>query len=236
MKTRKSRLSIPIALVAALLTSALAGAEDSAVKPRSIAFLVIDGIYNTELVAPMDVLQHVDGRVENAPRVFTVGLTKDPVRTAEGLRILPDYSVDDAPPIDILVVASTMGSRDKDRKNEKLVSWLAATGKKAQHVMSLCWGAFLLAQAGLLDGGPATTFPTEYDYDLMEKDYPRIQVKRNVSFVDAGHALTSSGGVKSYEVAMYLVENLYGKEVADGIASGLLIDWDSSKLNFVKGN
>jgi transcriptional regulator GlxA family with amidase domain len=236
MKTRKSRLSIPIALGAALLTSALAGAEDSAVKPGSIAFLVIDGIYNTELVAPMDVLQHVDGRVENAPRVFTVGLTKDPVRTAEGLRILPDYSVDDAPPIDILVVASTMGSRDKDRKNEKLVSWLAATGKKAQHVMSLCWGAFLLAQAGLLDGGPATTFPTEYDYDLMEKDYPRIQVKRNVSFVDAGHALTSSGGVKSYEVAMYLVENLYGKEVADGIASGLLIDWDSSKLNFVKGN
>lgn len=234
MRIRKCHLSVAFVLLASLLTSGLAGADDSAMKPSSIAFLVIDGIFNTELVAPMDVLQHVDGRVENAPRVFTVGLTKDPVRTAEGLRILPDYSIDDAPPIDVLVVASTLGSRDKDRQNQKLVSWLQATGNKAQHVMSLCWGAFLLAQAGLLDGGPATTFPTQDDYDLMEKDYPRIQVKRGVSFVDAGHALTSAGGVKSYEVAMYLAENLYGKEVADGIASGLLIDWDSNKLNFVK--
>jgi transcriptional regulator GlxA family with amidase domain len=240
MRPNKDHCSIWVAVLASFLTSALlsrtAGADDAAAKPRSIAFLVIDGIFDTELVAPMDVLQHVDGRVEHAPRVFTVGLTKDPVRTAEGLSILPDYSIDDAPPIDVLVVASTIGSRGKDRQNEKLVSWIASTGERAQHVMSLCWGAFLLAQAGLLDGGPATTFPTTEDYDLMEKDYPRIQVKRNVSFVDAGHALTSAGGVKSYEVAMYLVENLYGKEVADGIASGLLIDWDSKKLSFVKAN
>jgi transcriptional regulator GlxA family with amidase domain len=201
-------------------------AEEGDPKPRSIAFLVLNGTYNTELVAPMDVLQHVVGRVEPAPHVFTVGVTKEPIRTAEGLRVVPDYSIDDAPEIDILVVASTMESRGVDRKNEKLIAWLGATGKKARHVMSLCWGAFLLAEAGLLDGGPATTFPT--DYDLLEKDYPEIDVKRNVSFVDGGKALTSAGGVKSYEVAMFLVEKLYGKDVASGIASGLLIGWEPS--------
>lgn len=216
----------------ALVLASTATAEDANWKPKSIGFLVLEGVYNTELVAPMDVMQHVIGRVEQPPEVFTVGLTKDPVRTAEGLRILPDYDVNDAPEIDVLVVASTTGSRDRDRKNEALVAWVAERGKRARHVLSLCWGAFVLAEAGLLDGGPATTFPTEWDQ--MEREYPEIDVVRDHSFVDAGHALTSVGGVKSYEIAMYFVENVYGKEVTAGIADGLLIDWDIDELVYVK--
>jgi transcriptional regulator GlxA family with amidase domain len=223
-----NRLFLAMSLTA--VSSVAVAAEDSSVQPKSIAFLVIDGTYGTELVGPMDVLQHVTGRVDHAPKVFTVGLTRDPISTAEGLRIVPDYSLEDAPPIDMLVVASTVESRGKDRGNEKLVSLLRSRGEKARYVMSLCWGAFLLAEAGLLDGGPATTFPT--DYDLLEKDYPKIAVKRDLSFVDAGKALTSAGGVKSYEVAMYFVEKLYGREVAQGIASGLLIDWDRARVKF----
>ncbi len=219
-----------LALALAVLPSGVASAEDAPVRPGSIGFLVIDGTFGTELVGPMDVLQHVTGRVEPAPNVFTVGLTREPVTTAEGLRIVPDYSLDDAPEIDLLVVASTVESRGKDRRNEKLVSLLKSRGERARYVMSLCWGAFLLAEAGLLDGGPATTFPT--DYDLFAKDYPKIDVKRDLSFVDAGKALTSAGGVKSYEVALYFVENHYGKEVAQGIASGLLVDWDRSRVKF----
>lgn len=219
-----------LAVWLAALSSVAASGGDASVRPESIGFLVIDGTFGTELVGPMDVLQHVTGRVEPAPKVFTVGLTRDPVTTAEGLRIVPDYSLDDAPEIDLLVVASTVESRGKDRGNEKLVSLLKSRGERARYVMSLCWGAFLLAEAGLLDGGPATTFPT--DYDLFAKDYPKIDVKRDLSFVDAGKTLTSAGGVKSYEVAMYFVENLYGKDVAQGIASGLLIDWDRSRLKF----
>lgn len=219
-------------LGALLVLASQANAEDANWRPRSIGFLVLEGVYNTELVAPMDVMQHVVGRVEPAPKIFTIGLTKDPVRTAEGLRILPDYGLDDAPEIDVLIVASTTGSRDRDRKNPKLVAWVAERGNRARHVMSLCWGAFLLAEAGLLDGGPATTFPTEWDQ--MEREYPKIDVQRDHSFVDAGHALTSVGGVKSYEIAMYFVENLYGKDVTSGIADGLLIDWNIDDLDYVK--
>ena len=53
--------------------------------------------------------------------------------------------------------------------------------------------------------------------------------------METGQALTSVGGVKSYEIAMYLVENLYGKEVNAGIAEGLVIDWDIEELHYVKG-
>jgi len=68
----------------------------------------------------------------------------------------------------------------------------------------------------------------------LEREYPKIDVIRDHSFVDAGHALTSVGGVKSYEVAMYLVENLYGKDVAEGIAEGLVMDWDIDEIDYVK--
>ncbi len=214
------------------LGGAASAAEDKDHLPKSVGFLVLEGVYNTELVAPMDVIQHVIGRVQPEPSVFTVGLTEAPVRTFEGLSILPDYSIATAPPIDVLVVASTSGSRTRDRENKELVQWVRETGSKAKHVMSLCWGAFLLAEAGLLDGGPATTFPTEWDQ--LEREYPKIEVQRDISFVDAGHALTSVGGVKSYELAMYFVETLYGRDVADGIASGLVMDWDIGDLSYVK--
>lgn len=222
-----------VALAMSVTGAGEAAAEDERREaPNSIAFLVIDGVYNTELVAPMDVLQHVVGRVENPPRVFTVGVTTDPVRTAEGLTVVPDYALASAPDIDMLIVASTVASRGRDRENERLIEWLRERGNRARYVVSLCWGAFLLAEAGLLDGGPATTFPT--DFDLLEKDYPKIDVKRDVSFVDAGRALTSVGGVKSYELAMYLVEAIYGRDVADGIASGLLIDWKPKTLKLYR--
>ena len=126
-----------IIVVAFLLVASQTMGEDAKWKPRSIAFLVLEGVYNTELVAPMDVMQHVIGRVEPAPKVFTVGLTKDLVRTYEGLRIIPDYGLDDAPEIDILVVASTSGSRDRDRNNEKLVAWVAERGNHRPHQMPL---------------------------------------------------------------------------------------------------
>ena len=132
-----------VIMAGCLFAASQAMPEDASWKPKSIGFLVLEGVY----VVPMDVMQHVIGRVEPAPKVFTVGLRKDPVRTYEGLRIIPDYDLDDAPEIDILVVASTSGSRDRDRKNAKLVAWVAERGNKARHVISLCWGAFVLAEA-----------------------------------------------------------------------------------------
>jgi len=64
--------------------------------------------------------------------------------------------------------------------------------------------------------------------------FPAVRLFRGVSFVDAGQALTSVGGAKSYDVAMYLVETLYGEKAVRGIGRGLVIDWDRSKLAFHK--
>jgi transcriptional regulator GlxA family with amidase domain len=87
----------------------------------------------------------------------------------------------------------------------------------------LCDGAFVLAAAGLLEGRECTTFPG--DQDSFAERFPGLELQRGVSFVHDGPALTSEGGAKSYDVAMYLVDHLYGEEVARRVGRGLIIDW-----------
>ncbi len=202
---------------------------DTQAGPRSVGFLVVDGVYNSELIAPFDVLQHIRFHSpDDWPETFVVSPDGRPVRTFEGLTLTPDYSFLTAPPIDVLVVPSAEHSMDSDLENEALIAWVRETGRSARHVMSLCDGAFVLARAGLLDGIEATTFPS--DQDRFEKTFPAVEMVRNVSFVDAGHALTSVGGTKSYDVAMWLVEKLYGEKVARGIGGGLVIDWNAKAI------
>jgi transcriptional regulator GlxA family with amidase domain len=192
-------------------------------RPLRAGFLVVDGVYNTELAAPYDVLQHTVFHAKPGIEVFTVSPNGQPVTTFEGIRIAPHYSFANAPPIDILVVPSARGSMDKDLENRAMIDWVRQTAGRARHVMSLCDGAFVLARAGLLDGVPATTFPE--DYDRLVQMFPKVELRVNVSFVDAGKILTSQGGARSYDVAMHLVDKLYGQKVAQGIGKGLLIPW-----------
>ena len=194
-------------------------------RPLRAGFLLVDGVYNTELMAPWDVLQHTIYHTDPHPgiEVFTVAQSSAPVTTAEGLSIVPDFTFETAPDIDILVVPSANHSRDDDRSNEKLISWVRRVGNEARFVVSLCWGAFILAEAGLLDDHACTTFPG--DYDSFARAFPDLDLRINASFVHDGKILTSQGGVRSYDVAMYLVELLFGEAAARGIGGGLLIDW-----------
>jgi transcriptional regulator GlxA family with amidase domain len=182
-------------------------------RPRRAAFLVVDGVYNSELMAPYDVLHHTVFHTEPDPgiEVFTVSPDGEPVTTFEGIRLLPRYSFETAPPVDILVVPSAEGSMGPDLENRRLIDWVRKTGESARYVVSLCDGAFVLAQAGLLDGHAATTFPG--DYDAFAARFPQVELRINVSFVHDGKLLTSQGGARSYDVAMYLV------------GRGLLLPW-----------
>jgi len=200
------------------------------------AFLIVDGVYNSELVAPMDVLQHTVFHSEKGIKVFTVSNQKEPITTFEGLHIVPDYSfeTDSLPPIDILVVPSAQHSMDSDLENEKLIAFVRDTGKQASYVLSLCDGAFVLAKAGLLDMHQCTTFPG--DIEKFEMAFPQLTVHKDVSFVHDRKMITSAGGAKSYDPALYLAELLYGKKAADGIGKGLVIDWDLSAIKHIRVN
>lgn len=194
-------------------------------RPLRAGFLVVDGVYNSELMAPYDIFHHTPFHTGSRPgiEVFTVSPDGAPVTTFEGLRLTPHHSFDDAPPIDILVVPSTDGSMDRDLADERLVEWVRRTGSGARFVVSLCDGAFVLAAAGLLDGRTMTTFPG--DQDRFHEMFPALDLRREPSFVHDGPVLTSQGGAKSYDVAMHLVDHLYGESAAQGVGRGLIIPW-----------
>jgi len=193
--------------------------------PLRAGFLIVDGVYNSELMAPYDILHHTPFHTKPLPgiEVFTVSPDGEPIVSFEGLTITPHHSFADHPPIDILVVPSAEHSMGTDLENEAMMSWVRRVGGEASFVVSLCDGAFVLAAAGLLEGRECTTFPG--DQDAFAEKFPGLDLQRGVSFVHDGSALTSEGGAKSYDVAMYLVDHLYGEEVARRVGRGLIIDW-----------
>lgn len=142
------------------------------------------------------------------------------------MRILPDFNYlkDALPKIDILVVPSAEHHLDTDLENTKMIDFVKKVDKEASFVTSHCDGAFVLAKAGLLENRVSTTFPS--DIDKMRKMFPTLDVRKDVLFVKDGKYITSAGGAKSFEAALYLCEFLYGKEIAQSLAGGLVIDWN----------
>ncbi len=146
------------------------------------------------------------------------------------MRILPDYNyvTDALPKIDILVVPSAEHHLDTDLEDEAMINFVKKVDQGAMFMTSHCDGAFVLAKAGLLNNSVSTTFPS--DIDKMRDMFPKLDIRKEVLFVHDGKYITSVGGAKSFEAALYLIEHLYGKAIAKSIAGGLVIDWDMEKV------
>lgn len=197
----------------------------------NVALLVMDGVYNTELTAPYDIFEHTAYRTGIRPmNVFTVGKTRMPVRSFEGLHFTPDFGflTDSIPPIDILVVPSAEHHLDSDLEDAETLDFIRQAGGQATYITSHCDGAFMLAEAGLLEGRVSTTFPS--DVAAMRERYPHLDIRDNVLFVHDGPVITSAGGAKSFEAALYLSEVMYGDSIARALAKGLVIDWDADAV------
>ena len=200
-------------------------------KELNVGFLAINGVYNSELMAPYDIFQHTIFHTKPGMKTFIVSPTMEPIVTFEGITITPHYSFENVPEIDILVVPSAEHNMDTDLEDEVLISFVKEKGSRSKFVMSLCDGAFILAKAGLLNGVKCTTFPS--DIDKFRETFPQLDVYEGVSFVHDGKTITSAGGAKSYDPALYLVEYLYGKDKAEGVAGGLVIDWKVEEIKHI---
>jgi len=197
----------------------------------NVAFLIMDGVYNTELTAPYDIFQHtIFWKGIKAMNTFMVANTLEPITTFEGIRLLPDfnYLTDKLPKIDILVVPSAEHHLDTDLEDERMIAFIKKVDKEAMYMTSHCDGAFVLAKAGILDNVVSTTFPS--DIPKYKAMFPQLDVRSEILFVHDGKYITSAGGAKSFEAALYLAELLYGKEIAKSLAGGLVIDWNVEEV------
>ena len=182
-----------------------------------VGILLLNKPFITEFSGPLDVYHHVPAE---KIRVFIVSDTDQEQVTYEGMPFRANYTIENAPKIDVLVVPSGAGSLGEDQQNVRVINWIKKAASEARFITSHCQGAFLLGKAGLLDNKQATTFTTN-TADL-QKQYPTCRVQPDRRVVVDGNLVTSPGGLASYEASLYVVEQLFGKDQALSIAAALI--------------
>jgi transcriptional regulator GlxA family with amidase domain len=178
--------------------------------PIPVAFLLDEGATVIDFSGPWEVFQDVVVGEDAGFELFTVSPSGDMLRASAGMRIVPSYTLADAPPARVIVIPA-QGSRQPEDRATK-VAWLRDRAADADIVLSVCTGAFLLAETGLLDGLSATT---HHDFfDMFEERFPQIALVRGRRFVENGTILTSGGLTSGIDAALRVVERCYGRDVA----------------------
>lgn len=180
--------------------------EPAKAKRHDVAILIFEGVELLDFTGPAEVFVVAgEGKLF---RVFTVAEQKDPIRTMGGITVTPEFTIKDAPKADILVVpGGNMGSLGKPGRE-----WLKKAAGEAEVTMSVCMGAFLLADAGLLNDREATTH--RWGLDKLKKQAPRCKVVTGKRYVDSGKIVTTGGVTAGIDGALYLVERFHGKDAA----------------------
>ncbi|HEY2267656.1 MAG TPA: GlxA family transcriptional regulator [Streptosporangiaceae bacterium] len=192
---------------------------------RTVLMVLFDQVQSLDVTGPLEVFTGANtwqaGR-GGAPAydIRTASLGGAAVRTSSGLRLTPDGDLRDprARHEDLLIVPGGEGSR---RADPELTAWLRAHGGQAGHLVSVCTGAFLLAEAGLLAGRRVTT---HWAYcGALAARYPEVTVEPDPIFVRDGNLATSAGVTAGIDLALALVEDDLGREAALDIARHLVV-------------
>jgi len=162
--------------------------------------------------------------------VYTVAATKDPVTTAMGLTVVPKYSFADAPQPDVLVIPG--GGIGGTVKDAATLRYIKDVSEHTANTMSVCNGAFILANTGLLDGLAATT--TYHNIPKLADQYPKIKVVRDQRYVDNGKIITAAGLSAGIDGALHVIARLFGTGYAQKVALGEEVDWKPT-AGFARG-
>jgi transcriptional regulator GlxA family with amidase domain len=195
---------------------------------RTVGILIFPDVELLDFAGPYEAFTAANygGSGETWFDVFTVAEQPGELRARAGLRVTPDHTFDSAPPIDILVVPGGQGTR-REVNNPKLVEWIAAVSGASELTTSVCTGAFLLAEAGVLaEGSQATTHWASVE--RMQTTYPSVAVRQGVRFVDDGAVVSSAGVSAGIDMSLYVIERLCGRDVAAGSARLMEYEYWSS--------
>jgi transcriptional regulator GlxA family with amidase domain len=197
-------------------------------EPRIVGILIFDEVEVLDFCGPFEVFS-VAGRRDRRDlfRVVTMGETRSPVRARGGLSINPDHTLNDAPPLNILVVPGGYGTR-REMTNPSITRWLAERAAQVELVLSVCTGALLLGKAGLLDGRDVTTHHGAFD--LLRDVAPRARVHEDRRILDNGRLVIAAGVASGIDAALYIVGRLHGWEVASETARYMEYDWDADRV------
>lgn len=182
--------------------------------------LLFEGAEELDFAGPWEVLT-VAASLQPGDRVVTIAERADPVRCAKGLRVLPDHTIADAPPLDVLLVpGGEATAREVD--NAPLIAWIADAGRRARWVTSVCTGAQLLHRAGFLRGRRATTH--WMFVEGLRAMGEGVDVREHTRFVVDGNVVTSAGVSAGIDMALWLVGTLHDPGFARMVQRGIEYD------------
>ncbi|HYH87698.1 MAG TPA: GlxA family transcriptional regulator [Solirubrobacteraceae bacterium] len=188
---------------------------------RRVLILAVDGVQSLDVLGPVEVFFYANEQVPGAYRVDVVAPTADGgITLSNGLRLGAAPLPEPVPRHDTLLVAGGPGAR-RATDDPEVVAWLACASARARRTASVCTGAYLLGAAGLLDGRRATTH-WRWCEDLAER-HPSASVDPDPVFVHDGNVWTSAGVTAGMDLALALVEEDLGAEVALAVARLLVI-------------
>jgi transcriptional regulator GlxA family with amidase domain len=193
----------------------LAAMPSSALPERRrirVAFMLGPDSNVIDTAGPWEVFQDVvvpTGSDNHPFQLYTVGATSEIVRLTGGLQVRPDYTVRNAPQPNVIVVPA-------QRTTQALLTWLRQASRGADVTISVCTGAFQLARAGLLEGIPATTH--HQFWDNFAREFPSIELRRGLRFVDSGRIATAGGLTSGIDMALHIVKRYFGDDVAEATA------------------
>jgi transcriptional regulator GlxA family with amidase domain len=196
--------------------------------PRRISMLAFPGVQVLDVMGPLEVFSRTDRWMRDHGKASTpvyeveiLGLKKGSFLTSSGLRIYADRGIAEvARGIDTLMIAGGVGVA-KYRAHAALLKWIQSQAKHVRRLASICTGAFLLAESGLLHGCRATTHWGHCE--SFAQDFPDIQLEPDTIFVQEGKLYTSGGVTAGMDLALALVEEDHGREVALAVARELVM-------------
>lgn len=219
------RFTIAATLLLSACAAAAAPPEARLMLPKAgpvkVAFIVSDGATLIDLAGPMQVFEDIPA--PGAPFLaFTVSQSRQPIK-AGSLTILPDYTFDDAPRPDVVVVGAQSGN------SAPYLDYLRQMAGRGSLILSVCTGVSKLARAGLLDGLTATSHHD--DIQMLSQMFPRVHFLPDQAWVHSAPRIYTAGGETSgIELALHIVELYYGRAVAVGTARSMDYrgpDWQS---------
>ncbi len=180
----------------------------------TVAFYLQNGIEILDFAGPMEVF------VDAGFKVFTVSRTKDTIYAQGVLRMIPDYSIADAPPADVLAFFG--GNTGPSRDDTTLISWIRSRRPQTQYFFTVCTGALIAGKAGLLDSLTVTTF--HESIQNLAKAVPSAKVLSNARYVDNSWIITTAGISAGIDGALHFVSRLEGPDAAKSVAEYMEYD------------
>jgi transcriptional regulator GlxA family with amidase domain len=183
---------------------------------KQVGILIFSDVEVLDFCGPYEVFSVTrldDTRRRETASPFEVRLvaeTRDVVVATGGLRVIPDCTLEECPPLDVLVVPGGWGTR-RLLEHRPLLDWIVARGRAVPTLTSVCTGALLLGQAGLLDGRRVTTHWRSLD--LLREVAPRAIVEDALHVVEDGHVVTSAGISAGIDMSLRVVARICGDRI-----------------------